>query len=134
MKKLLLSVAVIGLLQSGYINAQFTVEQSKQISVMNANEQIQDLIMRSMSEWSSAGYTVMTYQSFKNQSPLSSDIMRRFEQSYSRYVNKTYGNENNSFVIYKRTNTGVQYLLQVIEDCPSNYVPNKFTQADSYIQ
>lgn len=136
MKRYLIVVISFGLclLFNNKVVAQSVVEQAVETLKIDANQQIQDLIERSIARWQSEGYTVVTYTEFKT-SPNSfpREIEARFQENLVRYANKEFGGEHNSFVIYKRDNFyNTLYILQVIEDCPSNIIPNKFTQADTY--
>lgn len=85
--------------------------------------EIEDLLMRSVSSWRSEGYTVMNYSDFKNSTHISSEIKSKYQESLLRYANKNYNQEAYSFVISKQGST----LLQVLEDCPSDIIPNKYT-------
>lgn len=113
--------------------AQTITKQFVQISNSDASQQIQNLILRSMSEWSAQGYTVLTYREFKANNPLPKEIVDRFQQNLLKYINREYGEESNSFVIYKNIGYGVEYELKVIEDCAGQCIPNKYTTADVYL-
>lgn len=114
--------------------ANVSGKQEISIFSMNFNQQVQDLILRSISEWSSQGYTVVTYSGFKYQSLVPQSVIDRFQQNLLKYMNKEYGEESNSFVIYKNISYGIQYQLMVIEDCAGQCIPNRYIVADSYVE
>ncbi len=122
------------LLFNNKVAAQSIVEQAVETLKVGANQQVQDLIERSVARWQSEGYTVVPYTEFKTSSnPLPQEIEVRFQENLVKYANKEFGGEHNSFVIYKREYYySTVYILQVIEDCPSGIIPNKFTKADTY--
>lgn len=136
MKKLLgIAICFVFLcsVQSKDVVAQTITKQFVETLSSDASQQIQNLILRSISEWGSEGYIVMTYSEFKTQKPLPQNIVDRFQQNLLKYINKEYGEESNSFVIYKRISYGIQYQLKVIEDCAGQCIPNKYTTADEYV-
>lgn len=135
MKKLfgiVICLIALSSLQVREVAAQSITKQITTISSKDANQQIQNLIMRSINEWSSEGYKVISYANFKYQNPFPSEIQDRFQQSLTRYMNKEYGNESNSFIIYKEEGYATLYILKVLEDTAGQAVPNRYTTADSY--
>lgn len=136
MKKLLeiiICLAFVCSIQNNEVAAQSVANQVIKTVNLDPNQQIEDLIRRSIERWSSEGYTVVPYTEFKTHNLLPCEILDRFQENLVRYANRDFGGEHNSFVIYKRGNYSTEYYLQVIEDCAGQCsVPNKFTQADRY--
>lgn len=136
MKKLIeivICIAFLYLFQNCKVIAQSVTAQFVQTSSLNASQQIDDLIKRSIARWQSEGYTVVPYTEFKTSNPLPSEIISRFQENLVRYASREFGGEHNSFVIYKREYYySTIYILQVVEDCPGGIIPNKFTSADTY--
>lgn len=135
MKKIV--AIALGLLAGSFysenVMAQLIPAQLEQTVRQSDNERLQALIARKTGEWSAAGYSIMTYTEFMSRRPLPSEIMARFYQNFQRYSNKEYGGENTTFVIYKQVSNGILYELQVLEDTAGQAFPNKYTQADTYV-
>lgn len=109
-------------------------EESVNAGAQGSEAQLMDLILRYRAQWNSEGYSIEDYKIAKeNLIPYA--VKDRFHQNLLFYANKNYNQESYAFVIYKydpRYSARV-YILQVLEDCPSSIIPNKYTQADSYI-
>lgn len=136
MKRLVVFALCVGTCSffNGNVTAQSVPVQQEQTFNSSDNERLNALIARKTAEWSSAGYSIMNYREFQYKRPLSSDMMDRFQRNYSIYVNKEYGDETTSFVIYKPVSYGILYELQVLEDTAGQAFPNKYTLADQCVE
>lgn len=108
-------------------------EESVNAGIQGREDQLKDLILRYRSQWTSEGYYIEEY---KRSGDIIPDVVKdQFYQNLLFYANKYYDKESYAFVIYKyepRYSAWV-YKLQVLEDCPGDIIPNRYTQADSYI-
>lgn len=127
---LIMAICLVCSFLSEKVDAQISLEQKVQVLNSDANQQIQDLILRSTREWTAAGYTVMCYQDFVSQSSVPNDAKDRLQLYLYRYANKNFDQVAYSFVIYKMNGYICNYELRVLEDCPAPIIPQRYTLAD----
>lgn len=127
---LIAAICLVCSFLSEKVVAQVSIEQEVQVLSSDPNQQIQDLIIRSIREWTSAGYTVMGYREFVSQVSVPNDIKARLQRSMYSYANKNFEPEAYSFVIFTREHYTYYFELRVLENCPSPIIPNKYALAD----
>lgn len=112
-----------------------TSEESVKAEISGSEAQLQDLILRYRTRWTSEGYTIVEYREAKAKNIIPSEVRDRFQNNLGVYANHEYDQEGYAFILYKydlRYSANV-YVLQVLEDCYIGVIPNKYTQADFYI-
>lgn len=127
---LIVAICLVCSFLSEKVVAQVSLKQEVQVLSSDPNQQIQDLIIRSIREWTSAGYTVMGYREFVSQVSVPNDIKTRLQRSMNSHANKNFDPEAYSFVIFTRESYTYYFELRVLENCPFPIIPNKYALAD----
>lgn len=127
---LIIAICLVCSFLSERVVAQVSLERGVQVLSSDANQQIQDLINRSMKEWTSAGNTVKGYREFVSQNFVPADIKGRLQQSIYSYANLRFEPEAYSYVIYTIERYVCHFELRVLEDCTYPLIPNRYILAD----
>lgn len=127
---LIMAICLVSSFFSERVFAQIPLQPEVQVLSSDPNQQIQDLIIRSIREWTSAGNTVMGYREFVSQVFVPNDIKARLQQSMNSYANKHFDPEAYSFVIFTQEGYVYHFELRVLEDCPFPVIPNRYILAD----
>lgn len=127
---LIMAICLVCSFLSEGVVAQVSLERGGAVLSSDATQQIQDLINRSMKEWTSAGNTVKGYREFVSQNYIPTDIKGRLQQSLYSYANLRFEPEAYSFVIYTIERYVCYYELRVLEDCTFPIIPNRYILAD----
>lgn len=127
---LIMVICFVCFFLSERVVAQVSLERGGQVLSSDANQQIQDLINRSMKEWTSAGNTVKGDREFVSQNFVPADIKGRLQQSIYSYANLRFEPEAYSYVIYTIERYVCSFELRVLEDCTFPIIPNRYILAD----